>query len=682
MKRLPWFEILLIIVTITISLYAAFSDSQNLPQRWFMRDDAYYYFKVAQNISEGHGSTFDGINPTNGYHPLWMLICIPIFSLARFDLILPLRILLLVMSGLATATGILLYRLLGKIFIPFIGALAAIYWVFSLFIFGVVYKSGLETGIGTFSLVLFLYKLYEFEVDFRAKPITRKQLVLLALLAVLTMFSRLDLAFFAGMAGLWMVFRGHSLRNYLPVDIVSIMASVLLSFTIKFGFPDYFDHAITAAIMIGIALIVKLPVAYFTGLHKNLSDESSVNIFSGLALFTLISSALTSAIMLTLAQIMKFDSMPRTIFIMDALFSAVMFGVIRFIYKDLSSSVGNREIRPPHQILHDHWKEWLTEGSIYYGIIFGSLGSYMLWNKLTVGTFLPISGQIKRWWGTFQISFYGKYPHDIPSFFGISSIGDESAFQPVSGILGAWAQKLTFIHANNTVRYMLVLVMFAVVTYLILRTNKTKSTSAIAELGIIPLLCGCFLQIISYQALGYSSEKYWYWIGELIAIVLFISLLAGILIAYIPLLQTNPKLGWSVVAIVGILMVNSFWNTVHQMMPYGHWPADAPNDYFVPLLEQNTEPGSLIGMTGGGTTSYFIKDRVIVNMDGLINSPQYFKTFQNGTASEYLSEIGVSYIFASRYMLSSRPYKGMFDPYLENTGINYGGFELMKFEKP
>src|SRR5678816_1847029 len=114
MKSYRWFEILLVLIVMAISLYAALSDSQNLSWRWFTRDDAYYYFKVAQNISEGHGSTFDGINPTNGYHPLWMLICIPIFALARFDLILPLRILLLIMAGISAASSILIFRLLRK----------------------------------------------------------------------------------------------------------------------------------------------------------------------------------------------------------------------------------------------------------------------------------------------------------------------------------------------------------------------------------------------------------------------------------------------------------------------------------------------------------------------------------------------------------------------------------------
>jgi hypothetical protein len=36
-----------------------------------MNDDAYFYLKVALNHSQGLGSTFSGLAPTNGYHPLW-----------------------------------------------------------------------------------------------------------------------------------------------------------------------------------------------------------------------------------------------------------------------------------------------------------------------------------------------------------------------------------------------------------------------------------------------------------------------------------------------------------------------------------------------------------------------------------------------------------------------------------
>jgi hypothetical protein len=52
-------------------------------QSWliFVQDDLLYYLKVAQNLAQGHGSTFNGIVPTNGYQPLWFLV---LAALSRF----------------------------------------------------------------------------------------------------------------------------------------------------------------------------------------------------------------------------------------------------------------------------------------------------------------------------------------------------------------------------------------------------------------------------------------------------------------------------------------------------------------------------------------------------------------------------------------------------------------------
>ncbi len=43
-------------------------------------DDAYYYFGIARNVAEGHGSTFDRLNSTNGYHPLWLGLAVPFYA--------------------------------------------------------------------------------------------------------------------------------------------------------------------------------------------------------------------------------------------------------------------------------------------------------------------------------------------------------------------------------------------------------------------------------------------------------------------------------------------------------------------------------------------------------------------------------------------------------------------------
>jgi hypothetical protein len=96
----------------------------------------------------------------------------------------------------------------------------------------------------------------------------------------------------------------------------------------------------------------------------------------------------------------------------------------------------------------------------------------------------------------------------------------------------------------------------------------------------------------------------------------------------------------------------------------------------LPYLEENTPPGAIIGMTGGGNVGYFIHDRTIVNMDGLINSYDYFQALKTGKAPEYLRKHDMQIIFASSSLLEFPPYYGQFDPYLEAYSV-YGGKSLM-----
>ena len=51
----------------------------------FLQDDSYFYLQIAHNIAAGQGSTFHGITPTNGYHPLWMIGAVAAAWLADGD---------------------------------------------------------------------------------------------------------------------------------------------------------------------------------------------------------------------------------------------------------------------------------------------------------------------------------------------------------------------------------------------------------------------------------------------------------------------------------------------------------------------------------------------------------------------------------------------------------------------
>jgi len=685
-KRFPWFEIILILVVMSISLYAALSDAQNLSWRWFTRDDAYYYFKVAQNITEGYGSTFDGIDVTNGYHPLWMLVCIPIFTLARFDLILPLRVLLLVMSGLSVVTGILLYRLIGKIFAPALGAVAALFWVFNHHIFATLYQNGLESGIAAFFVVLLVYKLYDFELSWRKNLVSKKQIATLAVIAMLTMFSRLDLVFFAALIGLWIVFRGHLLRFFLPLDIASIIILTILAFMLRVGLVGYYASVDTALTMAVVSLIVKIPCAFLFGLYQHSSVLRPRELIARLVLFALTGSVI-SGILVLMIQRFGFvqGSFSRIIILIDTGLTLLFFGISRFMFLGLQKAHSSAPDLhgKPWDDLRDHWKKWITDGALYYGIVFGALGVYMVWSKFVFGTTSPVSGQIKQWWASLPGRAYGGSSRDILSFFGLSYITEENAWSPISGIIGHWAENMyRILRIEDVWRYMILLLLFAIVFYLILLTNRRKGKSAVTQMSLIPLLSSVWLQILYYNALKYAGHKEWYWVGQLIIIVLTLSLILGMLYTLIRRIPYISILAWGFAAYAGISMGLSFWNTIRQSMPYNHWSADAPFMDIVPLLEEHTEPGSIIGLTGGGNVGYFIHDRTIVNMDGLINSYGYFQALRTREGGQYLQNIGLDYVLANPVILDQQPYKGQFNEYLEPLDVYYGGKQLMHYRAP
>lgn len=160
-------------------------------------DDAFYYFQTARNIVNGLGSTFDGINPTNGYHPLWMIIILPVFYLTKsspelsIHLVMTLQVVIL--AFIIFIFGKILYEKFGFPY-PVI-ALAILVW--PRFLSQTEY--GLEAGL----LILALLVAVDYCLDnriFTSGSHTEKDLMLGALLSVVFL-SRLDSVFlFAGIA--------------------------------------------------------------------------------------------------------------------------------------------------------------------------------------------------------------------------------------------------------------------------------------------------------------------------------------------------------------------------------------------------------------------------------------------------------------------------------------------------
>lgn len=66
-----------------MAAYAFVRTALQSPEHLAMQafDDACYFARIAENVVRGYGFTFDRINPTNGYQPLWEYLLIPLQAL-------------------------------------------------------------------------------------------------------------------------------------------------------------------------------------------------------------------------------------------------------------------------------------------------------------------------------------------------------------------------------------------------------------------------------------------------------------------------------------------------------------------------------------------------------------------------------------------------------------------------
>jgi hypothetical protein len=212
-----------------------------------------------------------------------------------------------------------------------------------------------------------------------------------------------------------------------------------------------------------------------------------------------------------------------------------------------------------------------------------------------------------------------------------------------------------------------------------------RTRKAIDALALFPLFAGSFVQLISYTGTGYLHMRGWYWVSDMMVITLLVGILADHLLCWaqeIPFHAVSvQRLGNVLAAVICAIVVLYGFSDVVRRMPMVLSKRMA-SFYMesINALKENTEPGSIIGSTGGGGIAYFIDGRTIVNLDGLMNTAAYFRALKDGTASQYLDRIGLNYIFAGENVITNS------DPYFQFKGRleklkEFGGSTLYLWKK-
>lgn len=634
---------LLALVIIALRLPVVFGPPAGL-ERQFINDDAFFYFKIAENIASGHGSTFDGINPTNGYHPLWMLVCTPIFSLAPLDRYLPLRILTFLLALLNAGNALYLLAFLKKIVSLGWAMLGVVLWAFHPEITLHTTFAGLETGLYAFFLLALLYHSQEYLQN----PVSKQQ-NRLVLLAILVLYSRLDSVMLLLPMGLWLVISQHSprLANRLLAQMVAITAVVMAAWMIRMGVPRFYelrnDVLLSGAVFVLAWVTALLPF----DIGKPLRWQTWLFHFAagwgaGIGLLYLLHRA------------GLLHTFSRSVLLLIAGGSLVLLAFLEWLAASLTADRQN-------PIQAGIWRENISLAVKWYGEIALALALYSGINVWLFGTPLPVSGQIKEWWGLWQTP-YGRRPETVVGLFGLGNYTEpNSPFYLPYRILSL----------DFRLPPIFVLLVTALLAWL-LYVRVKKQSPGLAYLPLLPLSCGALLLVWNYTLRGYVGWRGWYWPPIWLAFLLLL-MMSGENFLLRPRFSkhTRNQSGY----LLAILLLA--WFSAGQIVRI-RADFQAPSEVQATLryLRSHTTPGSLIGMTGGGTIGYFLDDRTIVNMDGLVNSPAYFAALKNRTADTYLTAIGLDYVFGQTHMLTiSEPYTYFLPQHLEPVAEN-GGYGI------
>ena len=245
-----------------------------------------------------------------------MTAAIPVFWLARFDLFLPLRVLVILSTLLHCGTGILLFNLLRKFLSAPVAAAAAGLWMFQLLIHTTLVKGGLETALSVFLLVWLLLAV----VTRRGERPGLASLLGLGVLAGLSILARLDNIFLVALLGVWYVlgFATTSLRNLVVGDLAWICAAGFLSYFLRLGAGGSMPRIPGPCRSWSAWDILSIPISLFLfGMYSPGMARPAWQTLARTVLAVSAAAAATGLILLLLQKAGLLVSLPRSVIVIN-----------------------------------------------------------------------------------------------------------------------------------------------------------------------------------------------------------------------------------------------------------------------------------------------------------------------------------------------------------------------------
>ncbi len=326
------------------------------------------------------------------------------------------------------------------------------------------------------------------------------------------------------------------------------------------------------------------------------------------------------------------------------------------------------------------------------------VGGYLLWSWAYVGGIVPVSGQVKAWWGTFgQGTPYGHPKADPWPMLVLKANLDPRAGKPWSLFLTpAWdlyqraAGADLGLPAMQSWREGLpVAAAGLVVVAGLLALTRRAWWPVFRRAWLGPWLLGGIVHASYYPIARHMAVRHWYWVGQRLLSYILLAVAAQAVLEAWQARRGPLRLAPRVTAglLAGMLLLAAGRLTYTMTRTYRHDRAGTHMylDY-ARWVEAHTEPGARIGATGAGSLGYFVRGRTIVNLDGLISNYAYLEAMKRGRRVAYLRAAGLDYVLIGKALYDRPPYRDL-TPYLEEVARYFNadeqwGIVLRRFQPP
>lgn len=224
---------------------------------WLLHDDAYYYARMALSWYQGHGYSFNGIEQSNGFQPLWMLLVTGLACLTAGAL-KPFFVACVAAVACINAATIWWFA---RLFRERLGEVSA--WLVPLFLMVIlpsVFSWGMETLLAVPALYFLVYRL-------GSSGWSRPQYRQLGLVLVWLFLVRLDSLVLLPLLMAWLGWRERARAGELLALCLPVVATVLIYGVVN---QLWFDSALpvsSLARMLGVPHAANFTVyAYLTAL--------------------------------------------------------------------------------------------------------------------------------------------------------------------------------------------------------------------------------------------------------------------------------------------------------------------------------------------------------------------------------------------------------------------------------